>query len=410
MELRRNTLPEDLHAGLFLAFLAAFTTVKSIGTISTWKYTPWLFDYSLGFHKRALVGSVVKTLYGYPSFEFVLIASILMVVAFVVIVTVLCNRVMKELGRDRNSMLFVCTIFLSPGVLHLIADLGRFDIVNYIVCFLAIAVIYHWKRFPHLVLTAASVSMILIHEAALVTTIPLLMISLVFLRGPDASLSDVFRSWRLLAALFCVLAVFSAIAFKGQLDMDSGAYLQQLAERPGIDAGKLALDAARVATRDSDSVVAVATVRTKWIQKTHFVTTLFYVIVQLVVTYIFIFSRMKPLPTSLLSGLFVALSPLPLFLSGVDWGRWLAFMSLNISAFVFLLIRFGQLNAVKFRGVMFPILLGGVIVLSASDQRSLGRFFIGGPVFNVIEHYWRYDPAKGWVSMFDVGLTFSFDN
>jgi hypothetical protein len=174
-----------------LVVLLVFVGLKYLGTVSPWKLTHWLFSYELGFVKRGLVGTLMQGFSsgGVVSGEAVVAAALAFAALFLLALGALAYPVFAGPQRQRALAIGIVAL-LSPGVGFLLADLGRFDIVNLTLCLLALLLAISLGRFPVGLFVAVSILALGIHEAALLLCLPMLFVAHLELNGRLEALLD----------------------------------------------------------------------------------------------------------------------------------------------------------------------------------------------------------------------------
>jgi hypothetical protein len=180
---------------VLLLVVLAFVVLKYVGTISRWKLTHWLFSYELGFVKRGLVGTVLQAVSpgGVVTAESVVEISLAIAALFAFGLGALAFPLFAETGRQR-SLLIALVALLAPGIGYVLADLGRFDILNLLLCLASILVARRTGRFPFAMFLVVSCVLVLIHEAALALAVPTLFVAYLHANGRLGALADP-RQW-----------------------------------------------------------------------------------------------------------------------------------------------------------------------------------------------------------------------
>jgi hypothetical protein len=184
-----KTRSRSTSGAALLLVVLGFVVLKYLGTIANWKLTHWLFSYELGFVKRALVGSLLQAALpgGVVTVEAVVVASLVIAGLFVVAIGTLAFPLLAENGRRRSALVALVAL-LAPGVGYVLADLGRFDVLNLTLCLSSVLLALRLGSFPYSLFLLSSCVMLLIHEAALVLAVPTLFAAWLHCNGRLAAL------------------------------------------------------------------------------------------------------------------------------------------------------------------------------------------------------------------------------
>ncbi|MEN8162398.1 MAG: hypothetical protein ABFS41_20165, partial [Myxococcota bacterium] len=202
-----------------LVGVLVFVGLKYLGTTSAWKLTHWLFSWELGFVKRGLVGTLLQLFHpgGVVSSEAIVALSLVVVAGFLVALGALAAPLFAERER-RRSLAIGLVALLAPGVGYLLSDLGRFDVLNLLLCVLTLLAAQALGRFPYALLLGVSGVALLIHEAALLLCLPMLFVAYLEANGRLEALPDP-RQWPRLALLAApAVVLFVALAGFGFSD------------------------------------------------------------------------------------------------------------------------------------------------------------------------------------------------
>ncbi len=159
----------------FTSCLLLFSVLRGIRFPGAWTATHYLFNYSFGFTKRALIGSLFDFL-GWPSlFQYpthVFIASALLIANVVLLL-----QILRQWVESENELLVYGAIIFacSPAVVFLAHSIGYHDHIGLLLTLLALRI----KRVSHRYLFVA-VSFpiaILIHEAIFLLFYPVIFCS-----------------------------------------------------------------------------------------------------------------------------------------------------------------------------------------------------------------------------------------
>ena len=328
--------------------LTLLLVLKYFDGTDSYKLTHWLFAYQdLGFVKRGLVGTLAALLDrdGIISAAEVIYTSMAITVLFAVSLTLLCAPLFTD-PRRRLGVMLACVVLTSPGIGHMLSEFGRFDLINYTLVCLVLLVVLHYRRFPPAAFLLVATLMLLIHEAALLTSIPVLFIVFLYLNSDTENL-DLKTLLRFsLRHIPLVLLVFFLIMLFGRSSMPLGDLLQLLGSKADFD---LDVESVHVLVRDFSSNLEQVVEGAQTIDEAvpqGFSTGLQdlqvgqFIIVTPMSLGEWIYSL---LVFSLLGGAvnpatrrFVLLattagylSAVPLFFVGIDWVRWAALMAVN---------------------------------------------------------------------------------
>ncbi len=175
----KNFKLSKLHYFILYLFLTFWLFARSglNSDIGAFKYTHYLFNYEYEFIKRGFVGEILSFFFdpNSVSFQAVNYLSIL----FLIILSVnFFNIFVISFNKknDISKLIFSIMIFTSPLTMqHFIYDVGRFDIINFVIAFLCIFIIKKFYKKILLVfvlICPLMLIMILIHEAAFFMFVP----------------------------------------------------------------------------------------------------------------------------------------------------------------------------------------------------------------------------------------------
>lgn len=330
---------------LWLISMLLLATVKYTGSLSDsntiWKMTHWLFDFEFGFAKRSLVGGIIELWLGDAQLTRELIAhlSIVALGGLLIALFFLFSKLFSK-APGLAMMVIAALVLTSPGVGHLISDLGRFDAINYMLGISVISCgIYTGRLHPSL-FVGFSLITILIHEAALFTVVPLAFAVHVHLESAGGVRSIKQDVGRYVVMWLPALAMVSVVLKFG----DVGVPMEELhhyleSKTDFLPSASSALVLVRdlssnfvqtqspIASRVVlESGVAIRVGPIKWEQ---FYSIAPMVLVDSIFFLVFCSAWCSERLRTLTMLIFVTLSPLPLFLVGVDWGRWVGLMGAN---------------------------------------------------------------------------------
>ena len=175
----KNFELNKLHYFILYLFLTFWLFARSgfNNDVGYFTYTHYLFNYEYEFLKRGFVGeilsffngnkSVSHEVVGYLSLIFLLILSVFFFKIFI------SNFTRKN---DISKLIFSIMVFTSPLTMqHFIYDVGRFDIINFVIallCFFIIEKFYKKILLVFVLIGPLMLIMILIHEAAFFMFVP----------------------------------------------------------------------------------------------------------------------------------------------------------------------------------------------------------------------------------------------
>jgi hypothetical protein len=201
---------------LILAWTCGVTLARAWRLPNDFAAAHWYLDYSLGFMKRALVGSVTGVfarLFG-TRLESGAV-DILSAVAVAVMVVVLLGIAWRLLVRTQASppVVWAGLIFFSSPFLVMSAHLvGYFDAIIHLMTITAVILVTRNRPWLAAVVSALG---ILVHESFLLTGLPLVALA-IFVQGPDVGRPG--RPWIPLAlplAVFTILIGYGAVTGNG---------------------------------------------------------------------------------------------------------------------------------------------------------------------------------------------------
>ncbi|WP_139312426.1 hypothetical protein [Chromohalobacter japonicus] len=194
--------------------------------LSDWNYTHYLFNYDDGFVKRGVVGDVLKTLVGHVSYDLVNFISYVSLGGLCFLFLLFVSKAYVDHGGRLGAFLLMVFAATSPATLqHFAFDVGRFDLIIYIVFLLIILSINFLAErsvYATSAVVVAGLSLsVLVHEAALFMILPL---SLVFWNYIDSSRKGVvFQGVVFIIIFFMTFLVsthgeYSALGFEDHLE------------------------------------------------------------------------------------------------------------------------------------------------------------------------------------------------
>ncbi|WP_277811562.1 hypothetical protein [Chromohalobacter canadensis] len=206
--------------------------LNGISYLSDWKYTHYLFNYDDGFVKRGVIGESLKTLVGYISYDLVNFVSYVSLGGLSFLFFLFVSKPYVGYGGRFGAFLLMIFAATSPATLqHFAFDVGRFDLIIYIVFILIVLSIKFLAErsvYATFVTVVAGLSFaVLVHEAAFFMILPL---TLVFWNYIDPSKKGfVFQGISFAAIFFMTFLVstrggYSALGFEDHLEVLRGVY------------------------------------------------------------------------------------------------------------------------------------------------------------------------------------------
>ncbi|CAH9018263.1 hypothetical protein [Candidatus Nitrosacidococcus sp. I8] len=174
-------------------------------------YTHYLFNYQDGFIKRGLVGEIFRQLDFQMSYKLAHVIGycVFIIASFSLLIAIICP--FKGYWQSTGFLLFFLFALSNSGTFQgFYRTLGHFDNINFILSLLCIFLIYKIKKPPVYILAyALMVIAILIHEAALLMFIPLVLAFSFYL---DSSKKNILQLLLLSGAL---LLTTTAVFYNG---------------------------------------------------------------------------------------------------------------------------------------------------------------------------------------------------
>jgi hypothetical protein len=401
--------------------LLLLLVLKYLDGTDSYKLTHWLFAYQdLGFVKRGLVGTLAALLDrdGIISAAEIIYASMALTVLFAVSLILLCAPLFAD-PRRRLGVMLACVVLTSPGIGHMLSEFGRFDLINYTVVCLASIIALHYRHFPPAAFLLAATLMLLIHEAALLTSIPVLFIVFLYLN------TDIERLDLKTLLLFClrhlppVLLVFFMIMLLGRSTLPLGDLLQLLGSKADFD---LDVESVHVLVREFSSNLEQVVVGAQSIEEAvpqGFSTGLqdlqvgqFIIVMPMSlgewIYSLLVFSLLgravNPATRRfvLLATTAGYLSAVPLYFVGIDWVRWAALMAVNCGL---LTIVFARELEYRLPADRKPALAGPVVALSVLV--CICNISYAHMISRINEKVWFCEPATPTVAIADIYHSFS---
>jgi hypothetical protein len=285
--------------------------------------------------------------------------------------------------RRRRALAIGLCALAAPGYGYLLSDLGRYDVLNYALCLVALVASRAAGRFPYPFFLALGAGMLLIHEAALLLAVPVLFVGHLEAEGRLCWLWDRRRLGDLAIRLAPLAALFAAIALFGESDLTLRELMPRLAAHSEVPPSA---QSAYVLVRGLDSNVAQLLGREDRIALSDglhgpplggvvfddFWGILPIVLLQLGLTLALLggvpAERRRPI---LAAVLLCFLAPFPLMLIGIDWDRWAALASAHCATLGLLFARElpGRFEAPLSRGL--ALLAALFVILAASKSYTM---------------------------------------
>ncbi len=161
---------------LFLTFCLFARSGLNI-EVGAFKYTHYLFNYEYEFFKRGFVGEILSFFNGPKSVSYETV-KYLSLFFLIILSLIFFNIFVSSFNRknDISKLIFSIMVFTCPLTMqHFIYDVGRFDIINFVIAFLCFFIIEKFYKKILLVFVligSLMFVMILIHEAAFFMFVP----------------------------------------------------------------------------------------------------------------------------------------------------------------------------------------------------------------------------------------------
>lgn len=158
--------------------ILAFQFVNNLREVDAFKTVHWVWNYELGFVKRALPGAMAEWLLGQKinGPDIILYISSTIVLTVFLAYAAFAAIVVYARPTPRVAAIALSGALLQPALPNFAFDLGRFDAINFLLFLLACHAIVSGSR--QLAVTAVamcgSIAM-LVHEAFLIMHLPLLL-------------------------------------------------------------------------------------------------------------------------------------------------------------------------------------------------------------------------------------------
>jgi hypothetical protein len=308
-----------------------------------------------------------------------------------------------------ESVLVAGCLAVSPGLTLLAADLGRFDVLAYLLALAGLALLRPLGPIGAAAGAGAiGLVALLVHEASLVGAVPVLLVGLYLHARLQGSAPAWPRRWLLagVAAASVLAAAFvGLVATQGAGPTVAPAEFRSLlADRAGFDVDPLA---AELPLRDFGSHFAdvfgeEAGALGPFVRDLRW-TVPFVAIAFLVAGYALV-RLAVPLDVAL-AILAAALAPLPLFLVGIDWHRWAQTMALNATLLTLLAMRWmpGGLAAGRLAGLApaaLPLLALALAALAGGGYTAFGLGNVRSPIENLWEMWQTIKMHGEWWGAF----------
>ncbi|MCK2042212.1 hypothetical protein KZO83_05875 [Chromohalobacter sp. TMW 2.2308] len=200
--------------------------INGTSYLSNWNYTHYLFNYDDGFVKRGVVGDFLKTLVGHVSYDFVSFVSYVSLGGLSFLFLLFFSKAYIGHGERFGAFLLMVFAAASPATLqHFAFDVGRFDLIIYMIFILIVLSINFLAErsvYVTFAIVVAGLSLsVLVHEAALFMILPL---SLVFWNYIDSSRKGVVLQGLAFVVIFFITFLvsthgeYSALGFEDHLE------------------------------------------------------------------------------------------------------------------------------------------------------------------------------------------------
>jgi len=197
----------DVKVWYFIVFGIFFLSVmRGIRFPNIWSYTHFLFNYSLGFVKRGLIGEIISQLnYSYlKSYDFFLIFS---TAIFLINIFLLSLLLWDFINSQKPIFLWSSLLFSSSlAVVFLSHSIGYFDHIGLLITLIALKLRGFNKKIVFLLI--AMPFGILVHEINLIIFFPIIFMLLVFALEADGWKADKVLLLGSFSAVVLILTVF----------------------------------------------------------------------------------------------------------------------------------------------------------------------------------------------------------
>ena len=196
-----------------------YPALKSLRAPSRWAATHFLFSYNAGFAKRSLFGEVLRWTLGDQRFHYGTLATMawLSFGALSLAIAALAAR---------HKSVFLPLLLIGPAGSYLFLYIGYLDQLHYFLAIVAVLAMFKRPKARHLIFVATATVSFLIHEAALLTTVPLLAFaSVMTVRRRDGAPLDKTQLRGEIWPLLLVLTMAILLASTGTLTTEAFAAL-----------------------------------------------------------------------------------------------------------------------------------------------------------------------------------------
>lgn len=343
IDLLRPMWPTLLLLALSLAVLANALFVDSRLGVGSFRYPHWLFDYRWEFVKRGLPGEVLRRL-GMSRDPASINALGTALAAGLTVALTLLFGAQHRTGRD-GTWLFALLAVTSPATIaHLGYDVGRFDQLLILLALAGLFSVQHGSRWAALaaVLTTTVVG-ILIHELYAVAFLPTVF-GFWWYVDPGERDFNYARAGLCLALVGLTALVMSAGMVTGT---DAAEYLTRLRQTHGPEglSGPGPEASVRVLFSDLEGNISWTLERLYTAETLKHHAALIAVFTPTFVVFARLFRNLYAGAASMAARLrqtlllLCCLSPLALYLVGVDFFRWWSLAFLNLFVVVSLVMR-----------------------------------------------------------------------
>lgn len=152
--------------------------------LNNFRATHWLINYyDLGFVKRGLLGTLLKSFFSssYTKFNFILIGSFLIQILVIISYLKLCSLVLKNKTSEYLNILLLFFISSPSFIFFYFSDNGRTDQLNNLLMLISIILVIYSRNYKNIVIVSIFCSIgILNHESFIAIQFPIVL-SVIFL-------------------------------------------------------------------------------------------------------------------------------------------------------------------------------------------------------------------------------------
>lgn len=306
---------------LLLAIFAILVSFKALPVnISTWCLTHWLFTYKYGFIKRGLIGTLVSTFNPSPSFNSLVVCSVIVNAILLFALLVYTAPMLRD--NSNAWFLFLLLFFGSSAVQNFSYDIGRFDQFGLLILLVALVILKNKPAFQCLIIPLCALG-ILIHESFFLAFFPFILAATLHKKQNHLALT----------LTFFVLIVFSLAMVFGGASIDESSYTTALASK--TDFAPVDLSIATLYWRLKDNVAySIGSLFNKETLIYHVWLLLWQLPVLMglcaVIRSVYMTARQLKETYSFALLFACSLSPLALYPVGKDFYRWIALAMTNL--------------------------------------------------------------------------------